>query len=352
MAADLSAVTAGRCITAAAVPAAGAAVERVGVDSGADSRGRPVRPSPSSAGDQTPPFTATVVQLRDPVNGCLHRWLRRRVRRRAPPSGAAPSGAVPDRCRAIRRRVPSGGVRPSGATRSRWRGRLRAACLRHGGLGRPADVITVTVTDPSTSADLAAVRDRHAATTYTKTAAAASDALVVGKCAVVQGSADSKGAVTATSIAVSTPAAGATCTPDSAVAAAAHRAGPGPGQRRPSPRVVEMTDGRKPDPEPNVDPSVGDPPVESAGPATAVAAPAWPNADTGHKAVGGRAARRTARRRRRRLTAAAAFVIALSVAGAGIAVAKTGNSSPTYRTAVATPVPSNRCRRRWERSAR
>ena len=97
-----------------------------------------------------------------------------------------------------------------------------------------------------------------------------------------------------------------------------------------------MTDGRTPDPEPNVDPSVGDPPVESAGPATAVAAPAWPNADTGHKAVGGRAARRTARRRRRRLTAAAAFVIALSVAGAGIAVAKNGNSSPTYRTAVAT----------------
>ena len=80
------------------------------------------------------------------------------------------------------------------------------------------DVITVTVTDPTTSQTSQRAVTVIAATVYSKTATAASDALQVGKCAVVQGSADSKGAVTATSIAVSTPAAGATCNTGTGVA--------------------------------------------------------------------------------------------------------------------------------------
>jgi hypothetical protein len=77
--------------------------------------------------------------------------------------------------------------------------------------GVAGDVITVTVTDPSSNSTSTQTVTVTAATTYTKTQAATSDALVVGRCAVVQGSADAKGAVEATSIAVSTPAAGATC---------------------------------------------------------------------------------------------------------------------------------------------
>ena len=46
--------------------------------------------------------------------------------------------------------------------------------------------------------------------------------------------------------------------------------------------------------------------------------------------------RRLARRRRRRLVAAVAAVVALTVAGAGIAVARTSATAPTYRTALAS----------------
>ena len=45
--------------------------------------------------------------------------------------------------------------------------------------------------------------------------------------------------------------------------------------------------------------------------------------------------RRLARRRRRRLVAAVGAVVALTVAGAGIAVARTSEAAPTYRTALA-----------------
>jgi hypothetical protein len=76
------------------------------------------------------------------------------------------------------------------------------------------DVITITETDASTKATTERAVTVTGTTSYTKTSTAASDVLVVGKCAVVQGSADSKGAVAATSIAVSSPAAGTTtCNP-------------------------------------------------------------------------------------------------------------------------------------------
>jgi len=68
----------------------------------------------------------------------------------------------------------------------------------------------VTVTDPTSNQSSDRSVTVTSTTTYTKTMTAAADALAVGKCAVVQGSADSKGAVTATSIAISAPPAGST----------------------------------------------------------------------------------------------------------------------------------------------
>ena len=66
-AADLSAVTAGSCITAAALPTGAAG-------SGSSAAAAPTTSAPSSQSstattDNTGPFTATTVQLRDPVNG-------------------------------------------------------------------------------------------------------------------------------------------------------------------------------------------------------------------------------------------------------------------------------------------
>jgi hypothetical protein len=204
--ADLSAVTVGSCITAAAIPAGG--VGRNGAASGSAAPTTTAAPPPSAAANG--PFTATIVQLRDAVNGaCTGGFGAGGFG--GGPGGTPPSGAVPDAGA-----LPGGGVPPSG-------GALPSGAPGAGGPGGfgqrasgtvanvAGDVITVTVTDPSTSATSTQTVNVTASTMYTKTQSAASDALVVGKCAVVQGSADAKGAVAATSIAVSTPAAGATC---------------------------------------------------------------------------------------------------------------------------------------------
>ena len=62
----------------------------------------------------------------------------------------------------------------------------------------------------------------------------------------------------------------------------------------------------------------------------------WPRRDRAADRPPSRATtRRLARRRRRRLVAAVGAVVALTVAGAGIAVARTSDAAPTYRTALA-----------------
>jgi len=110
---------------------------------------------------------------------------------------------------------PSGGAPPSGAPQNGqgfggqgFGGRASGSVASVSG-----DTIVVSETDPQTQQASQRTVTVTGTTTYTKTASATTDALKVGQCAVVQGSADNKGAVTATSIAVSSPPAGSTtCT--------------------------------------------------------------------------------------------------------------------------------------------
>lgn len=194
--ADLSAVTAGLCITAAAIPAGGASASGEAAPSAL----------PSASADE--PFTATMIQLSDPENGQCSMGFPGGG---APPSaGAIPSGgAFPSDGAVPGGAMPSGGAVPSGVPQ----GGL-------GGFGNRAsgtvasvsgDSIVISETDPTSQAVTERTVTVDSTTTYTKRAAATTAALVVGQCAVVQGSTDSKGAVTATSIAVSAPT-GSTCT--------------------------------------------------------------------------------------------------------------------------------------------
>ncbi len=110
------------------------------------------------------------------------------------PNGVGPNGVGPN------------GVGPNGAGGPGGFGERASGTV--GSVS--GDVIVVTQTDPTTNQTTDRTVTVTSTTMYTRTATAASDTLVVGKCAVVQGSADSKGAVTATSIAVSAPPAGST----------------------------------------------------------------------------------------------------------------------------------------------
>jgi hypothetical protein len=63
----------------------------------------------------------------------------------------------------------------------------------------------VSSTNPSTSAVTAKTVDVTGSTTFTQTVTAAATDLAVGKCVQALGSADTTGAITATSISISTP---------------------------------------------------------------------------------------------------------------------------------------------------
>jgi hypothetical protein len=65
--------------------------------------------------------------------------------------------------------------------------------------------IVVNATNPTTSAVTSKTVDVSGSTTFTQTQAAAATDLAVGKCVQALGSADSTGAITATSISISTP---------------------------------------------------------------------------------------------------------------------------------------------------
>jgi hypothetical protein len=206
---DLSAVTVGECITAAAIPAGGA-----GGGSGAPSAAAPsasLAPStaaPSGAVDNTGPLTATTVQLRDPVNGqCTNGFGG--FGGNGPGGGGTPSGAPS----AAPGSSQPGGT-PSGGGPQNGQG------FGGGGFGARAafgtvasvtgDTVVVNQNDPQTQQASPREVTVTGSTTYTRTAVAAASALVVGQCAVVQGSTDNKGAVNATSIAVSAPPTGST----------------------------------------------------------------------------------------------------------------------------------------------
>jgi len=115
------------------------------------------------------------------------------------PSGAPQTG--PDQS--------GGGAPPSGPQNGQGFGDRASGTVE----SVSGDTIVVSATDSQNQQTTQRTVSVTSATTFTKTAAATTDALKVGQCAVVQGAADSKGAVAATSIAVSSPPAGsATCT--------------------------------------------------------------------------------------------------------------------------------------------
>jgi hypothetical protein len=144
--------------------------------------------------------------LRDPVNGqCTGGFGGFGG---ATPSGsAAPSGAPSA--------GPGGQAPPSAQPQDGQRFGAGFSQRTNGTVASvTGNTIVVTQTDPQTQQTTQRAVAVTGSTTYTKAGSATTDALKVGQCAVVQGSADSKGAVTATSIEVSSPPAGSTtCNP-------------------------------------------------------------------------------------------------------------------------------------------
>ena len=202
---DLSAVTAGLCITASAIPTGGGTAP-----SGAAPTGTaPATSAGSSAAGA--PFTASIIQLSDPVKGLCSRGFPgggAPSTDGAVPTGEFPSGAIPPDG-AVPSGVPDfGGTPPSGAPQgfAGFGGRAAGTVRSVSG-----DSIVISETDPSTQAVTERTVTVDDSTKFTKRTSATKSALVVGQCAVVQGSTDKKGAVTASSVAVSAPMAGSTC---------------------------------------------------------------------------------------------------------------------------------------------
>lgn len=198
---DTSAVTAGLCITASANP----------TGTTPSSGATPTTDAGSSAASA--PFAASMIQLSDPENGLCSSGFAgggAPPDSSALPSGEAPSSGAMPPDGAVPSGLPDfGGTPPSGAPQGGFAGFGDLA----GGtvLSVSGDSIVISQTDPSTQAVTERTVTVDGSTTYTKRASATTTALVVGQCAVVQGSVDSKGAVTATSVAVSAPTEGSTC---------------------------------------------------------------------------------------------------------------------------------------------
>ncbi|HEY7814206.1 MAG TPA: hypothetical protein VIC62_13260 [Nakamurella sp.] len=196
---DLAAVTAGLCISGSAGPTG---------------QGSGVAESAAAASDGAAGFAATTVQLSDPENGQCSTGFGAGSGMTGP--GTPPSGGAMPTDGA----VPTDGALPSGVPDAGGTGPSGAPPAGGGGLGGRASgtvtsvsgsTIVISETDPSTQTVTETSVTVGDSTTYTKRATATAAALAVGRCAVVQGSTDDKGAVTATSIVVSAPASGSTC---------------------------------------------------------------------------------------------------------------------------------------------
>lgn len=198
--ADLTAVAAGLCITAAAMPTG------QGPGEAASSAG------PTSSADVSTGFTATTISLSDPESGECSVGFGA--------DGGGGGGTPPSGME-----MPTDGAMPSGMAMPNGGGAVPSGAPEGGGGGFggfnratgtvtsvSGDSIVISSTNPQTQAATETTVTVDGSTTYTKRTAATAAALVVGQCAVVQGSTDNKGAVTATSIAVSAPTSGSTCT--------------------------------------------------------------------------------------------------------------------------------------------
>ena len=155
---DLPAVTVGSCITAAAIPPAGAAPS-----AGASASAAPpsaVAPSSGASSPNSGPFTATVVQLRDPVDGACAV---------AGGFGGGPGGFVPGGGAPNGGAMPSGGAVPSGApvpTDGAMPGGGDAPSGAPNGAGRTVPARTVRVPAVSVSAHRALSRRSPATSSW------------------------------------------------------------------------------------------------------------------------------------------------------------------------------------------
>jgi hypothetical protein len=180
--AKASALSVGSCITATGKPSKKAA-KKSSTKTATQSFGEPV--------------TATVVSITEPTAGsCTSGFggAGGAGAGRFPRTGGSPTGANGG---------APGGQHPTGGFRGRAGGQFAAAS---GPVTRVAgSKVTIKETDPRTKKSLSVVVTLSSSTTFSERQSAAATDLAVGKCASSFGSADSTGAVTASSITISSP---------------------------------------------------------------------------------------------------------------------------------------------------
>jgi hypothetical protein len=184
--ANASAVTVGSCITATGKPTKKAS-KKSSKKSAAQTFGEPV--------------TATAVSITQPTSGSCTTGFGGGFGGaggaaggrfpRTGGSGGAPGGEAP------------GGQRPTGGFRGRLAGQFAAASGSVTAV--TGSKVTVNEVNPRTKKSSSVVVTLSSVTAFSERQSAAAADLAVGKCASSFGSADSTGAVTATSITISTP---------------------------------------------------------------------------------------------------------------------------------------------------
>ncbi len=160
--------------------------------------------APSGTDASATAFTATTVSVTQPVNGSCSGGFGGAGAR--PTGSGFPTGAP-------RSGYPSG-ARPSGSGATRQFGTVASGSVvsvsgstivvaaRDFGARQRAGASATASPSPTTTDKTVSVA---ATTTISATQSATASAVVVGKCATVRGTADSSGAVTATSVAITTP---------------------------------------------------------------------------------------------------------------------------------------------------
>ena len=171
---SLSDVVVGGCISAFSIPAHGTSA--------------PASTTPSA----TAPVDATTVSITQPVNGSCRGGFGGGFARPAGGSGHFPGASSGT--------TPGGGTRPPGAARRGFGGGASGSVTAVSG-----STITVQEINPSTKATVDRTVVVSATTTFTQVVSAQATDLAVGLCVRAIGPADSTGAVTATSIGISTP---------------------------------------------------------------------------------------------------------------------------------------------------
>ncbi len=177
---NASAVTVGSCLTAT---------------------GKPINKSSKNKANRTfgEPVTASVVSLSQPISGACTTGSGGFGGRGGFPGGGT-GGRAP-----FGGEFPGGGQRPPGGGSFRGRGAGQFGLASGSVTGVKGSKVTVKETNPTTKKSSSVVVTLTSSTAFTERQSASATNLAVGKCASSFGSADSTGAVTATSITLSTP---------------------------------------------------------------------------------------------------------------------------------------------------